>query len=287
MPELILTLIRSMISFLILLALTRIMGKKQLSQMTFFDYVVGITIGSIAAAMAVDQNIKISNGIMGLLVWGIFPLLLGIWGIKSMKFRHFTDGTPSIVISNGNVQERELKRNHLTVDELMLMLREKSVFKISDVEMAVFETNGQLSVMKKVDQQPLTPSQMGLSVEKEHSPTIVIADGQLLKKGLLKRGYSDKWLLGEIMKQGATHFEDVFLAQIDSKGNVYVDLYKDQVVQQQIIQKPLLSASLKKVQADLESFSLQTEDPEAKKSYQKHANSLKNTLDSLLPYLKE
>lgn len=286
MPEFILTLIRSIISFLLLLLMTRIMGKKQLSQMTFFDYVVGITIGSIAASMAVDQNIKISNGIMGLLVWGVFPLLLGIWGLKSVKFRYLTDGTPSIVIKDGKVHEKNLKKNHISVDELMLSLREKNIFEVSDVETAVFETNGKLSVMKNADQQPLTPKRMGLAVEKEHSPTIVIADGQLLKKELSTLDYSEKWLLGEIMKQGASHFENVFLAQIDSKGNVYVDLYNDQIVQQQMIQKPLISASLKKVQADLEGFAIQTDDPEAKILYQQQAKILKDTLAPLLPYLK-
>ncbi|WP_188456907.1 DUF421 domain-containing protein [Virgibacillus oceani] len=286
MPEFILTLVRSTISFFLLLVMTRIMGKKQLSQMTFFDYVVGITIGSIAAAMAVDQNIKISNGIMGLLVWGIFPVILGLLGLKSMKFRHVTDGTPSIVIKDGKVQEKNLSKNHMSVDELMLSLREKNIFKVSDVEMAVMETNGQVSVMKKTEQQPITPDLIGLAVEKEHSPTIVISDGKLLKEELLSLGYSDKWLQGEIMKQGATTFEDVFLAQIDSKGNVYADLYNDEIQQQQVIQKPLLSASLKKVQADLESFSLQTDDPDAKKLYQLQADRLKKTLDSLLPYLK-
>lgn len=174
----------------------------------------------------------------------------------------------------------------MAVDELMLFLREKNIFKVYDVEMAIIETNGQLSVMKKSDQQPLTPSQLGLTINEEHGPAIVITDGQLLEKSLSSLGYSDNWLLGEIMKQGAARYEDVFLAQIDSNGNVYVDLYNDNMQQHKVKQRPLLAASLKKVQADLESFSLQTNNPEAKKMYAQQASNLQNTIDSVVPYLK-
>lgn len=227
MPELVLILIRSLTAFLLLLLLARIMGKKQISQLTFFDYCVGITIGSIAATMSVDQNIKAANGILALLVWGLVPIILSYVSLKSMWFTKLMDGSPSILIQKGKINEKNLKKNLLIIDELMLLLREKGVFKVSDVEMAVFETNGQLSVMLKAEQQPVTPSTMRISVKPEHGPTLLIADGQLLKKGLKERGYTESWLLSEVQKQGAKHFYDVFLAQIDSNGNVHVDLYDD------------------------------------------------------------
>lgn len=286
MPEYMLTIVRSFISFAFLMVMTRIMGKKQLSQLTFFDYCVGITIGSIAAAMAIDQNIKISNGIVGLIILGIFSVFLSYGGLKSIKFRHLTDGTPSIVIEQGKILEKNLKKSKMSTDELMLFLREKGIFKVSDVEMAVVETNGQLSVMKKSDQQPLTPHQLGLAVKEEHGPAIVITDGQLLRKSLSALGYSTKWLLNEIIKQGATGYNDVFLAQIDSSGNVYVDLYNDQIEQQKGREGQLLAASLKKAQADLEKYSLQVQDPKMKMLYEQQANILKGSLALLTPYLK-
>ncbi|ASK63535.1 DUF421 domain-containing protein [Virgibacillus phasianinus] len=286
MPEFLLTIIRSVIAFMLLMVMTRIMGKKQLSQLTFFDYCVGITIGSIASALAIDQNIKISNGIVGLIILGVFPVLLAYGGLKSIKFRKITDGTPSILIENGKVLERNLFKSKVAIDELMLFLREKNIFKVTDVEMAILETNGQLSVMKKSDQQPLTPKQLGLTVNAEHGPAIVIMDGKLMDKSLSSLGYSKEWLLGEIGKQGASTYEDVFLAQIDSNGNVFVDLYNDNLQQHKVKQKPLLAASLKKVQADLESFSQQTNNPEAKKMYSQQAANLQTTIESILPYLK-
>lgn len=286
MPEYLLTIIRSITAFILLMVMARIMGKKQLSQLTFFDYCVGITIGSIASAMAIDQNIRISNGVVGLIIFGLFPVFLSYAGLKSMKFRRLTDGSPAILIKDGKVLEKSLGKSKMDINELMLFLREKNIFNVSDVEMAVMETNGQLSVMKKTEQQPVTPQQLGLTVNHDYGPALVIMDGQLLEKSLMRLGYSEEWLRGEIMKQGATGYKDVFLAQIDSNGSVYVDLYNDNMQQHKIKQRPLLAASLKKVQADLESYSLQTNNPEAKKMYTDQASNLQTTLDAILPYLK-
>lgn len=227
MSELVLILIRSIMAFLLLLIMTRIMGKKQISQLTFFDYCVGITIGSIAATMSVDQNVKIANGLIALIIWGVFPLVLAYVSLKSIWFTKVIDGKPTIMIQNGKVLEKNMKKSLFTTDELMLSLRDKGAFKVSDVEMAVLETNGKLSVMLKTHKQPTTPQIIGIPTKQEHGPTILIADGQLLAKGLTERGYSKEWLLGEVQKHGAKNFKDVFLCQIDSNGSVYVDLYDD------------------------------------------------------------
>ncbi len=281
MPEFLLTLIRSIVAFILLLLMARIMGKKQLSQITFFDYCVGITIGSIAASMSVDQNIKISNGLMALIIWGLFPIILAFAGLKSKTFLRLTDGKPSIIIENGEVNERNLKKNQMAIDELMLLLREKNIFKLSDVEMAVLETNGQLSVMQKADQQSVTPNTLGMKVDEEHSPTVVIMDGKLLEKGLLAFGYSKEWLLEEIKKQGVQDIEDVFLAQLDLKGNVYVDVYDGKAKSAVFPKNSALVDTLEKVQADLESYSKQT-DSEARVQ----VINLQNTIRNVIPYIK-
>jgi uncharacterized membrane protein YcaP (DUF421 family) len=226
-PDFVLIIIRSIVAFILLLFLTRIMGKKQLSQLTFFDYVVGITIGSIAATMSVDKNIQISNGVVSLAIWGLFPIVLGFLGMKSRKFLRLTDGRPSIVIKNGEVLEESMKKNQLAIDELMMILREKGVFKVDDIEMAVLETNGELSVMKKTDLEPITPRLLGMKVTLEHTPSLLVVDGHILNKNLSILGYSKKWLMKEIEKQGAQSLNNVFLAQVDSNGNLFVDLYKD------------------------------------------------------------
>ncbi|NBJ71372.1 MULTISPECIES: DUF421 domain-containing protein [Clostridia] len=286
MPELILILIRSVTAFLLLLLLTRIMGKRQISQLTFFDYVVGITIGSIAATMSVDQNVKIANGLVSLTIWGLFPIALAYLGLKSITFSKITDGKAVVIIRNGEILEKNMKKNFLTINELMMLLREQGTFKVSDVEMAVLETNGKLSVMLKTKEQPVTPHSLGLSIEEEHGPTILIMDGQILNRSLKQLGYSKGWLLGEVQKQGASSFNEVFFAQMDSKGNVYVDLYEEEGKQQVVEEKPLIAATLKKAQADLENYALQTENSEAKQMYSEQAINLQKMLDKISPYLK-
>lgn len=286
MPEIMLIIVRSIISFVLLLALARFMGKQQMSQLTFFDYVVGITIGSIAASMSVDQNIKILNGLASLVIWGGFSILIALVTLKSYTFRKVTDGTPTVLIKNGQIQEKNLKKMRMPFDEIMPLLRQKNAFKLSDVELAVMETNGQLSVMKKTENDPITPKILGMTTENESEPQIVIVDGQLIEQSLKDTGYTKEWLLGEAMKQGADSLQDVYLAQIDAKGNVYIDLYNDQMQVPAQKEKPLLAASLKKVQADLEIFALQTEDTEAQATYEQQSKNLQQLIDQLQPYLK-
>jgi len=287
MSEAMLILIRSIISFLVLLLLTRLMGKKQISQMTFFDYVVGITIGSIAASMSVDQNIMLANGLIGLAVWGLIPILISILNLKSNLFRTLTDGSPTVLIENGKVMEKSLTKEGLAIDELMLLLRQKNAFKLSDVEFAVLENDGQLSVLKKSSAEPITPATMGMVVEMEKEPRLVIADGTVMELTLKEMGYTKEWLLGEITKQGAKSFSDVFLGQLESNGKVYVDLYQDKVKVNQPKQKQMVKANLKKVHADLMTYSLETDAPQAKKMYEEEANRIENVLKSLESFLKE
>lgn len=227
MPELIVIVIRSLISFIVLLLLTRLMGKRQVSQLTFFDYIVGITIGSIAAEMSFDQNVRIINGITSLLIWGLIPFILAIISLKSRIFQQLIDGKPTIIIKNGEILEKSMKKVFLSIEELMLLLREKNIFKISDVEIAILETNGQLSVLKKTSQQPVTPQMLKMVLKQEKAPTLLIVDGQILYKNLATLGYSEEWLMKEIRKQGATNTNEVFLAQVSSDGELFVDLYED------------------------------------------------------------
>ncbi|WP_102026347.1 DUF421 domain-containing protein [Salirhabdus sp. Marseille-P4669] len=287
MPEYLLIFVRALIAFIVLFVLARIMGKKQIAQFTFFDYVVGITIGNLAGTITLDENTKILNGVYGLIYWSVFLLIVSYITLKSFGFRELAEGSPTVLIENGKVLEENLKKVRFTFDDLMTKLREKNAFKLADVELAVLETDGQVSVMQKAANQPITPQTLGLLVEDEHRPQLVIIDGKLIEKNVKKYGYTKEWLLGEINKQGASDFKDVFLAQIDSKGNVYVDLYVDDSEDpQNIPAKPLLAAQLRKIQADLEGFALQTKDKEAKQLYYEQSKQLQDLINTLNPLLK-
>ncbi|HLR42945.1 MAG TPA: DUF421 domain-containing protein [Pseudogracilibacillus sp.] len=287
MPELVLIFIRSVTAFILLLVMTRIMGKKQLSQLTFFDYCVGITIGSVAATMSVDQNVKMANGFISLIIWGLFPIILAYLGMKNRKFIDITDGRPAIVIKNGEVLEKSMKQNQLAIDELMMLLREKSVFKIEDVEMAVLETNGELSILKKATEQAVTPKVLGIQVEEEQAPTLLIADGALLEKNIAMLSYSKQWVLDEIKKQGASDIKDVFIAQINDKGKLYVDLYDEKKTEEEQSQQALLSDALHDLQIDLTSFSKKLDDNKTLLGHREQVVNLQKMIQQTMTYLSK
>ncbi len=287
MNEYLLIAIRTFLSFIILLMLARIMGKKQISQLTFFDYVVGIGIGDMASSMAIESSTKFINPLIGLIIYTLLTLLITYGAIKSFKFRDLVESSPSILIKNGKILEKNLAKHKMTFNDLLNGLREKDAFNVSEVELALLETNGQISVMKKPEYQALTPKDIGLEVEEDHAPSLVIVDGALIEKHLNYLGYTKEWLLQEIKKQGANKFEDVFLAQIDSSGNVYVDLFNDKERDKQAKQKPTLAAKLRQLQVALEGKALQTKDQNAKKMYYNQSIEMENIIKKLNPYLSK
>lgn len=151
MPDYIEVALRAIFSFIVLFTLARILGKKQISHLTFFDYVVGIVIGDMASTMAIDTEMKITNGLIGLVVYTLFSIILAYGAIKSFKFRDLVESSPSILVKNGNILEKNLFKHKMTYDDLMNGLREKDAFKLDEVEMAILETNGQISVLKNLN----------------------------------------------------------------------------------------------------------------------------------------
>ena len=286
MPEYMLILLRSVFAFIFLLIICRILGKQQISQLTYFDYITGITIGSITANLSVNPNVKFVSGLTSLLVWGLLPFVIALLAMTSRSFASLVGGRPTIIIENGKINEKNLKKAKLSVDQLMLNLREKNAFKVADVELAVFETNGKMSVMKKSDLQPITPKILGLKLEQEKRPYVLISNGKVHEKTLEQAGYSKEWLYGEVQKQGANDFKDVYLAQIDSKGNLYVDLKNDQKIEPSTNAREMVAAQLKKIKADLDMYALDTENPEAKSLFQQQAKKIEAMNQQLEPYLQ-
>ena len=145
-------LLRSIITFIGLLCLALLMGRKQLSQITFFDYVVGITIGSIAAVIAVDKTISVIDGTIAIVIWSVMPVIAGYIAIKSIKFRILVDGEPKVIIQNGVIINKNMLREKYNMGDLLMQLRDKGIFDISEVDFAILEPNGKLSVLRKPQQ---------------------------------------------------------------------------------------------------------------------------------------
>ncbi len=228
MPEWLEVALRAVLFTVVLFLITKILGKKQLAQLSFFEYVVGITIGSIGAEVIMGLERAIMHGLVGLAVFTIIPFLTGYFSLKSRKFRSFVEGKGVVFIKDGKVMEENLKKERYTIDELLELLRQKEVFQTADVEFAVLEASGDLSVLLKKENQSLTPAMLGFSVGAEKEAQTVIMDGQILDEPLAAIRLNRGWLQEELQKQGVT-VDNVFLGQVDSSGQLTVDLFDDRL----------------------------------------------------------
>lgn len=225
-------LIRITLSFLLLFTLARIMGRKEISQMTFFNFISAIAIGTIAGSLVTSQNLTVLNGIIALTGWALFTLAIGFIDIKSKKARKITTGEPVIVIKDGSIMENSLRRVRLDIDSLNTLLRQKSVFSMSDVEYAIFETSGKLSVMKKENKQSLTKGDMNISSTIPHVfpiATEVISDGVANIKNLAKLHLDTNWLKQQVENAGVKSFSEVFYAEVQPDGTLYIDNKADPI----------------------------------------------------------
>ncbi|MCI1694851.1 DUF421 domain-containing protein [Aneurinibacillus aneurinilyticus] len=222
------TLGRTTLAFFILLVMTRVLGKKQVSELTFFNYVTGITFGSIAAVMAMDRSIPIVEGIVSLMIWTVLTFLIGYIGLKSPRARVLLDGEPTIVVKKGKVLEGAMRDAHYNMDDLSMMLREKGVFSVQEIEYAILEPDGQLSILKKPEHQ--TPTNKGINIAAQpliYVPTELIVDGEVVHKNLKDLNLSVAWLDEQVQKAGVSSHEEVFYAELQSDGTVYMDKRND------------------------------------------------------------
>ncbi len=221
--------LRLVIAFSSLLILTKIMGRKEISEMTFINFVSGIALGTMGASLAVNSAVSIRNGVIALISWSTFTVILGFVDIKSKKAREVLQGKPVILVKNGQILEHEMRKVRLDIDELTALLRQKDVFSITEVDFAIFETDGRLSVMKKENQQPLTKGDMNIATNKPvfPIPTEVIADGRIISANLKNLNTDEHWLREKILHAGNPPISSIFYAEVQKDGSLYLDLKKD------------------------------------------------------------
>lgn len=277
--------IRAFSSLVIIFVMTRVLGKKQISQLNFFEYVIGITLGDLAGAISTDVNSNFWHGMIAILVWCLVPFILELLTLKSKTLRFWFEGKGTVLIKDGKVLEDNLKKERYTGDELLEQLRTKSVFRLADVEFAMLESSGDLSVLLKSEMQPLTPKHVGMTLVKEKPTQTVIMDGVIQEESLAEAGKGIGWLQTELDKLGVSK-ENVFLGQVDTNGELFVDLYDDKLQVPQPTERPALLAMLKKCEADLELYSLTTRHPEAKIMYQNCSVKLTKVIQDLHALLR-
>ncbi|MBX6377356.1 MAG: DUF421 domain-containing protein [Clostridia bacterium] len=276
---------RSVVAFFALLLMARLMGKQQISQLTYFDYIVGITIGDIAGFMSIELRESLPIGLTALVVWTALPIAMSYVSLKSTSARKLLEGEPSVVIKNGKVQEKALAKARYSIDDLMVQLRDRGVFNLADVAYAILEPNGALTVLRKSEKEAVTPQQLGLTVPAAGMPTVVIEDGQIRYGALQQAGYTAAWLLGELEKQGVRKVQDVVVAQVDASGKLYVDRRQDAQPPKPPQVGAQVQAALQQVAADLEQFALDTDDEVARSRYLQDAVRARRVLERLRPFL--
>jgi len=211
-----------------MLILARILGTKQLSQLTFFHYITGITIGSVAGEIVSHKDTEFFDSIVSLIWWSLLTLMATHVALKWPKARVVLEDEPAIIIKEGRILEGALKKARLHVDDLTMMLREQSVFSIKDVYFAVMETNGKLSVMKMPEQQTATKSDVkASSPEMKYFPSEIISDGKIVQKNLKELQLSEEWVMKKLRKKGIDTVDQVYFAQIQTDGSLFIDEKED------------------------------------------------------------
>lgn len=216
MNEVLSILYKGIASILVLFLFTKLMGRKQVSQLNMFDYIIGITIGSIASEMTMAKNIDFFEGTLGIGIYAISAFLISEWTMKSIIARRIIIGVPCILIQKGKILEESLKKSKIDINDLLQEARNVGYFDISQVEYAIMEANGKISFLPKSKYAPLTPSDMNIKTTYTGICTNLIIDGKIMKQNLKNIGKSEKWLMTRLTKQGYKTLDNLLLVTCDS-----------------------------------------------------------------------
>lgn len=201
-------------SFAALFIIAKFIGRKQVSQLDFFDYITGITIGSIAAEMATELE-EPWKPLIAMIIYGSVTLLLSSVTIKFPRVRKFLNGTPTILMDHGKLYRENLKKSKLDLSEFMVLCRQQGYFDLTDIQTAVFEYNGKLTILPVSSQRPATPNDLNLAPEQELLFTELIMDGRVLDENLSRMGLNRVWLEKQLKASGVQSADEVFLAVCD------------------------------------------------------------------------
>lgn len=219
--DLLIVLVRTFILYSIVVLIFRLMGKRQIGQLEPFELVIAILIAELAAVPMEDRGIPLINGIVPIFTLLFIQVFISFFSMKSLRFRTFMDGSPTIVISNGLIREGELAKTRFNINELLEQLRIQGYVNITDVEYAILETSGNLSIVPKSQKRPLTPSDLEIETQYEGLPVPLILDGNIQYDNLAEVNLTDEWLIKELGKFQLSDPKEVFLAILDTEGNLF------------------------------------------------------------------
>ena len=219
--------IRCVIAMTTLFFMTKLLGKKQVSELSLFDYVVGISIGNFASEMAINLEAEFFNSMLAIVVFGVLAYIISILTLKSLKLRKFFIGSPTILLEHGNLIYKNMKKSMIDVNDILSQAREMGYFDISEVEFAILEANGKISFLPKGEYKNVNIKDMNLKIEKQGLCANVIIDGNIMNDNLINIGKDEKWILHELDVKGK-NVSDILLATVDINDKIVIfDRRKD------------------------------------------------------------
>ncbi len=211
----------SVLSAAALFVIAKILGHKQMSQLDFFDYITGITIGSIAAELATELEEPIKP-LIAMIVYGVIAAGLSYITRKLPRLRKFVNGTPTIIMNGGKIYRKNMKKAKMDLSEFMVMCRQEGYFNLNDIQTAIFEYNGRLTVLPKATKRPINPNDLNIIPPIDAISTEVIMDGRILEENLKRLGLDKNWLSNELKCQGYKNEREILLSVCDDNRQLTI-----------------------------------------------------------------
>lgn len=213
--------VRTLVVFLSIIVSMRIMGKRQLGELELSELVVAVMLSDLAANPLQDIGIPLFNGVLPIIILLCCELIMSSIILNSVRGRVLLCGRPSMLVENGKINQREMRKNRFTLDELAEELRNQSVTDISTVQYAVLETDGKLNVVLIPSERAVTAGQLNIRTEDSGYSTIIVNDGHIIESNLRRTGRDERWLKKEIAARGVSSVRDVYLLVLDGAGKIY------------------------------------------------------------------
>ena len=221
MNEILYVLLRGIISLVTLFLITKLLGKKQVSQLSLFDYVIGISIGNFAAEITINLEANLIYGVIAVVEFGLIAYLISILTMKSIKLRRFFMGVPTVLIDKGKIIEKGLKKVHFDINDLLEECRSNGYFDLNEIDYALMEVNGTLSIMPKSEYKPVTIKDMNLKITNQGLCANVIIDGKIMDKNLTNMNKTIDWLEKELKVKGYK-IDEILLATLDCNEKLII-----------------------------------------------------------------
>ncbi len=233
-PSIFEPILRTTFVFFIVLVIARLLGRKQISQLTFFDYLAGTTIGSLAASAMANKSISLTTELLCFTTWTILVITMNIITLHNAPVKKLLNDQPRVVIRAGKILESNLATGFYSASDLLAQLREKQIFDPNEVEVGILETNGQLSILKKAEYRAVTAKDLNISKQNniatasQYTGKELVINGEILQQNLSLLHISEVWLQEQLQLQGITDIKDVTVAILTPEGKVYADMKSDQ-----------------------------------------------------------